>query len=94
MFLLALVLYFLPTLGDITKVKEQKEKPKQNKNQGQTTSNRERAQNNMKFKNYMMHDAKTHMMHDLMHKNGSILSQFWKLTKKIRNWAKPPILKP
>ena len=33
-FLLALVLYFLPTLGDITKVKEQKEKPKQKKNQG------------------------------------------------------------
>ena len=44
MFLLALVLYFLPTLGDITKVKEQKEKPKQNKNQGQTASNRDGAQ--------------------------------------------------
>ena len=76
MFLLALVLYFLPTLGAMTKVKEKKEKPKQNKNQGQTASNRVRVQNNMKFKNYMMHDAKTHIMHDLMHKNSSILSQF------------------
>ena len=39
----------------------------------------------------MMHDAKTHMMHDPLHKNSSILSQFGKSTKKIRNLAKSPI---
>ena len=47
--LLALVLYFLPTLGDMTKGKEKGKTKKKNKNQGQTTSDRVRAQDNMKF---------------------------------------------
>ena len=51
-------------------------KKNKNKNQGLTALDIVRTQNNMKFKNYMMHDVRTHMMHNLMHKNSSILSQF------------------
>ena len=67
-FLLALVLNFLPTLGVISKIKEKK-------NQQQQKTKRRLHQIELKhkitwnFENYMMHDAKTHIMHDLMYKN-------------------------
>ena len=65
MFLVALVLNFLPTLGAMSKGLE--EKKTQTKTNGKLHQIELEQKDNMKFlKNYMTHDTSTTMMHDLM----------------------------